>query len=94
MTTVLMMSPGYESAAQASAQLHHLANLNNQVNGSWVGGTGTMESLVASSRNNTISQLHGDKTLTETTASVSNEDGCIGLQRQARHGDDDDLGLS
>lgn len=53
-----------------------------------------MESLVASSRNNTISQLHGDKTLTETTASVSNEDGCIGLQRQARHGDDDDLGLS
>ena len=42
---------------------------------------------------NTISQMRGDKTVTETTASVSIEGGGIGLQRNLR-GDDDELGLS
>ena len=42
---------------------------------------------------NTISQMRGDKTVTDTTASVSNEGGGISLQRNPR-GDDDELGLS
>lgn len=50
------------------------------------------ESMMTS-YNNTISQMHGDKTVTETTASVSNEGGGIGLQRHARP-DEDELGLS
>ena len=47
---------------------------------------------------NTISQMRGDKTVTETTASVSNNNGAGGfLQRndiEGVRGDDDDLGLS
>ena len=47
---------------------------------------------------NTISMMRGDKTITETTASVSNEGGGINvLQRNAREGHDeeeDELGLS
>jgi len=42
---------------------------------------------------NTISQMRGDTTVTDTTASVSHNDGGIGLQRNVR-GDDDELGLS
>ena len=42
---------------------------------------------------NTISQMRGDKTVTDTTASVSIDGGGIGLQRNPR-GDDDELGLS
>lgn len=41
---------------------------------------------------NTISQMRGDKTVTETTASVSNEGG--GIKRNVRIADDDELGLS
>ena len=37
--------------------------------------------------------MRGDKTVTDTTASVSNEGGGIGLQRNLRN-DDDELGLS
>ena len=51
-----------------------------------------MESMITS-RNITISQMRGDKTVTETTASVSNEGGGIGLQRLVRQ-DEDELGLS
>ena len=47
---------------------------------------------------NTISQMRGDKTVTETTASVSNNNGAGGfLQRndiEGVRGEDDDLGLS
>ena len=41
---------------------------------------------------NTISQMRGDKTVTETTASVSNEGG--GIKRNVRIADEDELGLS
>lgn len=40
--------------------------------------------------NNTISCMHGDKTVTETTASISNEGGGIGV----RGGEEDEVGLS
>ena len=42
---------------------------------------------------NTISQMRGNKTVTETTASVSIGGGGISLQRNLR-GDEDELGLS
>jgi len=51
-----------------------------------------LESMMTS-RNTTLSQMRGDKTVTETTASISNEGGGIGLQRLARQ-DEDELGLS
>lgn len=39
---------------------------------------------------NTISMMRGDKTITETTASVSNEGGGINLQRNAREEREDE----
>ena len=43
---------------------------------------------------NTISQMRGDKTVTDTTASVSNAGGGIGLQQRNPRAEEDELGLS
>ena len=76
----------------SSSQHSGFETLNSRLNLNANRSMANLESMMTS-RNTTLSQMRGDKTVTETTASISNEGGGIGLQRLARQ-DEDELGLS
>lgn len=76
----------FDSEEFSALSTHELKAMYNSMQFSSVGE-------LHSHMQSTISQMRGDKTVTDTTASVSIEGGGIGLQRNLR-ADEDELGLS